>query len=120
MAAIQYALASELAVGADHATLTDVINRPLKEVIIASGLAITVDPFPGFLPLTGGTVANITITGAFGCNGATAQGAYTVGAALAAYGAGANGFDSGANAAALHALVTAMRAALVANGILEV
>lgn len=38
-------------------------------------------------------------------------------AALAAYGAGANGFDSGANASALYAQVVAMRAALIANGI---
>lgn len=61
----------------------------------------------------------VTVAGAFGCNGATAQTAYASGGALAAYGAGANGLDSGANMAALHALVVAMRAALVANGIMS-
>jgi len=60
-----------------------------------------------------------TITGAFGCNAASAQTAYSSGGALAAYGAGANGFDSGANAAALHAMVVKIRAALVANGIMS-
>lgn len=57
--------------------------------------------------------------GAFGCNTKAAQTAYASGGALAAYGAGANGLDSGANMAALHALVVAMRAALVANGIMS-
>jgi hypothetical protein len=60
-----------------------------------------------------------TITGAFGCNTKTAQTAYASGGALAAYGAGANGLDSGANMAALHALVVSIRAALVANGIMS-
>jgi hypothetical protein len=60
-----------------------------------------------------------TVTGAFGCNGATAQTSVASGGALAAYGAGANGLDSGANMAALHALVVAMRAALVSNGIMS-
>lgn len=40
-------------------------------------------------------------------------------AALAAYGAGANGLDSGANMSALHALVVAMRLALVNAGIMK-
>jgi hypothetical protein len=39
--------------------------------------------------------------------------------ALNAYGAGANGLDSGANMAALHALVVAMRLALVNAGIMK-
>jgi hypothetical protein len=59
----------------------------------------------------------ITASGAFGCNGATAQGAASVGAAPAAYATGVFGLDSSANMQALHALVVAMRAALVANGI---
>lgn len=85
------------------------------------------------LVLTTGTTARLTIaaaggatfastlvvTGAFGCNTKTAQTAYASGGALAAYGAGANGFDSGANASALHALVVSIRAALVANGIMS-
>ena len=61
----------------------------------------------------------LTVTGGFGCNTKTAQTAYVSGGALAAYGAGANGFDTGANASALHALVVAIRAALVANGIMS-
>jgi len=62
---------------------------------------------------------NFVVVGGFGCNAATAQTAYASGGALAAYGAGANGFDSGANASALHAMVVAVRAALVANGIMS-
>jgi hypothetical protein len=60
-----------------------------------------------------------TITGAFGCNSKTAQTAYASAGALAAYGTGAFGLDSGANMSALHALVVAIRAALVANGIMS-
>ena len=60
----------------------------------------------------------LTVTGAFGCNGATAQTAVTIGAALAAYVTGGFGLDSNANMSALHADVVAMRAALLANGIL--
>ncbi len=61
----------------------------------------------------------LTITGAFGCNGTTAQTAYASGGALAAYGAGANGFDTAGHASALYAMVVAIRAALVANGIMS-
>lgn len=64
----------------------------------------------------GGT---LTVSGAFGCNTKAAQTAYASGGALNAYGAGANGLDSGANMSALHALVVNMRAALVANGIMS-
>ncbi|MFA6165382.1 MAG: hypothetical protein WC700_02115 [Gemmatimonadaceae bacterium] len=63
--------------------------------------------------------AALTVVGSFGCNTKAAQTAYASGGALAAYGAGANGFDSGANAAALHAMVVSIRAALVANGIMS-
>lgn len=61
----------------------------------------------------------LLVDGKFGCNGATAQTAYASGGALAAYGAGANGLDSGANMSALHAMVVKIRAALVANGIMS-
>ena len=61
----------------------------------------------------------LAVTGGFGCNGTAAQTAYASGGALAAYGAGANGLDSGANMSALHALVVSIRAALVANGIMS-
>jgi hypothetical protein len=61
----------------------------------------------------------LTVTGAFGCNTKAAQTAFASGGALNAYGAGANGLDSGANMSALHALVVAIRAALVANGIMS-
>ncbi len=40
-------------------------------------------------------------------------------AALSAYGAGANGFDSAANASKLYKLVVEIRAALVANGMIK-
>jgi hypothetical protein len=61
----------------------------------------------------------LTVTGAFGCNTKAAQTAFASGGALNAYGAGANGLDTGANMSSLHALVVAMRAALVANGIMS-
>ena len=72
------------------------------------------------LSTAGATVTGThTVTGAFGCNTKAAQTAYVSGGALAAYGAGANGLDSGANMSALHALVVNIRAALVADGIMS-
>lgn len=67
------------------------------------------------LPTTGG----VKVAGAFGCNAAAAQTAYASGGALAAYGAGANGLDTAAHMQALYNLVVAIRAALVANGIMS-
>jgi hypothetical protein len=54
----------------------------------------------------------------FGCNGATPQTAYASGGAVVP-GAGAYGFDSAVHAAALATLVTNIRLALVANGIMS-
>lgn len=74
MAALDYALYTELAVGQGHPSLSDVVNRPLKSVLTASGLATDVDPFPGFLPLAGGTrtitsiILTSTIVGGAGTN----------------------------------------------------
>jgi hypothetical protein len=62
--------------------------------------------------------ANV-IVGKFGANGNAAQAKFASGGALNAYGAGANGLDTGANMSALHAMVVAIRAALVANGIMS-
>ncbi|MES2346311.1 MAG: hypothetical protein V4641_01950 [Pseudomonadota bacterium] len=53
----------------------------------------------------------------FGCNGKAPQAAVAVGAALAAYAAGANGLSTGAAMSALVAKVQAIDAALIANGI---
>lgn len=64
-------------------------------------------------------VGDAVHAGKFGCNGAAAQAAYASGGALAAYGAGAFGFDSDAHASALYAMVVSIRAALVANGIMS-
>jgi hypothetical protein len=61
----------------------------------------------------------VTVLAGFGCNGKAAQAAYASGGALAAYGAGANGFDTADHASALYAEVVAIRAALVANGIMS-
>jgi hypothetical protein len=66
------------------------------------------------MTLTGG----LTVTVGFGCNGKTAQTAYASGGAVTP-GAGAFGFSSAANAAALATLVTNIRAALVAAGIMS-
>jgi hypothetical protein len=61
----------------------------------------------------------LTVVGAFGCNGTAAQTAYASGGALAAYVTGAFGLDTNAHMLALYNLVVAIRAALVANGILS-
>lgn len=58
------------------------------------------------------------ITGGFGCNSKTAQTAYASGGAVVP-GAGAFGFDSAIHAADLATLVTNIRLALVANGIMS-
>ena len=63
--------------------------------------------------------AGLKVATGFGCNSKAPQTAYAGGAALAAYGAGANGFDSEANASALHAKVVSIEAALIANGIMS-
>lgn len=65
------------------------------------------------------TVASLKSVAGFGCNGKAAQTAVASGGALNAYGAGANGLDTGANMSALHAMVVAIRAALVADGIMS-
>ena len=64
----------------------------------------------------GGTLA---VTGGFGCNAAAVQTAYASGGALNSYTTGAYGLNSDANMSALHAMVVAIRAALVANGIMS-
>jgi hypothetical protein len=67
----------------------------------------------------------IDVTGAircstgFGCNSKTPQTAYASGGALAAYATGTFGLDSDAHMTALYNLVVAIRAALVANGIMS-
>lgn len=58
-------------------------------------------------------------TGAFGCNGESPQGPFSSGGALNSYASGANGMDTDANMHALYNLVVAIRAALVANGIMS-
>ncbi len=63
---------------------------------------------------------NLKVTTGFACNGiATPQTAAASGGALATYGAGINGFDTEPHAAALYAMVVAIRGALVANGIMS-
>jgi len=66
--------------------------------------------------LVDGTVKSV---GAFACNNSTPQTPAASGGALNAYGAGANGLDTGSNMSSLYALVVAIRAALVANGIMS-
>lgn len=69
------------------------------------------------LGMTLGQDKSLTVVGKFGCNAATAQAAATIGAALGAYGAGVNGYDSAGLAQAIYNQVVAMAAALKANGI---
>ena len=105
-------------------------NTTTGQVIICSTLTST-SKTTGSLKVLGGagiagpmfaaavTADSVTSVGGFGCNTKAAQTAYASGGALAAYGTGAFGFDSGANASALHAMVVSIRAALVANGIMS-
>jgi hypothetical protein len=65
-----------------------------------------------------GAFTTLNATGAFACNGAASQAPVVAGAELAAYGTGAFGLDSDAAMEAMYDLVVAMRAALVANGIM--
>ena len=60
-----------------------------------------------------------TVVGAFGCNSKAAQTAYASGGVLNAYTTGAFGLNSDANMKALYDLVVAIRAALVADGIMS-
>lgn len=66
-----------------------------------------------------GIVSSLQVNAGFGCNSKTPQTAYASGGALTAYVTGAFGLDSSANMTALYNLVVAMRAALVANGIMS-
>jgi hypothetical protein len=61
---------------------------------------------------------SLQCTTGFGCNSKTAQTAYASGGAVTP-GAGAYGYSSAVNAAALATLVTNIRAALVASGIMS-
>lgn len=88
---------------------TDATNSTSGAFKTAGGMGIAKKLFVG---------TSLTVGTGFGCNAAAAQTAYASGGALNAYGAGANGFDTGANASALHALVVNIRAALVNNGIM--
>ena len=66
------------------------------------------------------TMSNaLTVTGAFGCNNATAQTPVASGGALASYVTGVFGLNSSANMQALFNQVVKIRSALVANGIMS-
>lgn len=60
---------------------------------------------------------SLQVTTGFGCNGSTPQTAATGMAALATYGAGANGFDTAGHAQEIHDKLNTILAALRANGI---
>jgi len=67
---------------------------------------------------SGMSMPNLTVAGAFGCNGAAAQPVY-VSSGPVAPGAGTYGASSGANWSAFVTLVQEIRAALIANGIFQ-
>jgi len=66
-----------------------------------------------------GAGTSLALSGGFGCNGKAIQTAYASGGALAGYATGAYGLDTATNMQAMFNLVVAMRAALVANGIMS-
>ena len=102
-----------------HFVLDDGTNLTATRVPFATTNGRLVDA-AGFT-YAGGllTSGSIVSTGGFGCNGSAAQTAYASGGVLAAYATGAFGLDSDAHMSALHAQVVAIRAALVANGIMS-
>ena len=81
----------------------------------------TITTSAGNLAITPAVVlaSSLTVATGFGCNGTAAQTAVASGGALNAYSTGVFGLNSDANMSAMHALVVAMRAALVANGIMS-
>jgi len=98
------------------ANQTGVSSRPLILNPSGGNVGIGGTAIPSYpLDITG----SLRTSTGFGCNGTTPQTAYASGGALAAYGAGANGFDTAAHASALYAMVVSIRAALVANGIMS-
>jgi hypothetical protein len=92
-------------------------DTPDAKLSINGGIHVGGDSDPGDNNLLVDGTAEIT--GAFGCNTKTPQTAYASGGALAAYATGGFGLDSDAHMQALFDLVVAMRAALVANGIMS-
>ncbi len=64
-------------------------------------------------------VGDIQASAKFGCNSKHPQAAYVSGGALAGYVSGGFGLDSDAHMQAMYDLVVAIRAALVANGIMS-
>lgn len=74
----------------------------------------------GSLVAAPGKFTTLQAVNQFGCNGASIQSSYAVGATLGAYAAGANGLSTGAAMQALVDKVIAMETALKANGILKV
>jgi hypothetical protein len=87
------------------------------EVALAGGLDVGTATGAGTGDIKGSGA--LTMTGGLGVNGTSAQTAYASGGALATYGAGANGFDTAGHASALYAMVVAIRAALVADGVMS-
>lgn len=63
-------------------------------------------------------VGKVRLGGQFACNGATPQSSAAGGAALAAYGAGANGFDTAGHAQEIHDKLNLVLTTLRANGIM--
>jgi len=89
---------------------------PIERMRITEAGKVGIGMTPTYtLDVTG----NFRCSTGFGCNNATPQTPYASGGALAAYGAGTYGFDSAAHASALYAMVVAIRAALVADGIMS-
>lgn len=72
MAALPWALATERAVGKGHGSLSDVVNRPLRQMLIESGHNPDADPFPGLM----GPVFNVKAYGAVGNGSADDTGGF--------------------------------------------
>jgi len=89
----------------------------------ANQMVLTTDGYVGFGTNTPGWTVDINgdlhVADKFGCNGANPQADVASGGALAAYVTGAFGLDSDAHMKAMYDLVVAIRAALVANGIMS-
>ena len=88
--------------------VTDNAGVPSLSQTVPAGLAATITE-----------LATLHVNGGFGCNNAAIQTPYASGGALGVYRAGGYGLLEAGDVEALYALVVAMRAALVANGIMS-
>lgn len=91
----------------------------VQAIVDSTPPSLTQADIAGLTKTSSPTFSSLTVTKGFGCNGSAPQTAVASGGTLNPYAAGTNGFDTAANAQAIHDLLVNIRAALVANGIMS-